>query len=141
MKILKIIILTLVISFLISALTIFLAFKFVLTPERINNYLESYIEKNIKSKLNTSDIDVIDELYTNSNSKSANYKYKGNEFDDIKILEKLMDIKQLKDTKLFDNLNDLNYLSSQLSDNINMRMELLKYRINEYISNKKIKEE
>lgn len=135
MKVLKIIILTLIISFFISALSIFLVFKFILTPERINRYLESYIEKNIKDKLSSFEIDAIGELYT------SNYKYAGNEIDDLKMLEKFVDINQFKDTKIFNNLNDLNYLSSQLFNNFNMKMELLKYRFNEYISNKNIKEE
>lgn len=144
MKTLKIILLTTLISFLIFIFSVFVIFKFFITPERINRYLETSIEKSIKNKLvesefNKSENNLLNELYTTS--KSANYKYSGNELDDIKILEKLVDLKQLKNMKIFDNLNDINYISSQLSSNVNMKMDLLKYKINEYFSKKNIKEE
>jgi hypothetical protein len=57
------------------------------------------------------------------------------------ISKKIKEFVNIKDMKLFNNLNDIHYLSSQLFSNINMKMELLKYRINEYLSNKGIKEE
>ncbi len=132
MKVLKFIILALIISFLISALSIFLIFKFVLTPERINNYLESYIGNKVKEQLVNSEYDNLADLNT-SNSLG----YTGNEFDNIRRIEKIIN----KDLKFFDSLRDFNFFSSQLSSNINMRMDLLKYRINEYLSNMKIKEE
>ena len=147
MKILKIILLTAFISLLIFILSVFVIFKFIITPERIDKYLENYIEKSFKYNLTRSELlmkpenDLLDELYTTSNSKSTNYKHIDKELDDIKVLEKLIDIKQLKNAKIFDNLSDFNFFSSQLSSDINMRMDLLKYRINEYFSNKKIKEE
>ena len=139
MKTLKIVLLTTLISFFIFVLSVFIVFKFFITPERINKYLETAIEKNIKSSLAKSEANMLDELYTPS--KSASYKYYGNELDDLKTLERLTNITNLKDMKIFDNLNDVSYLSSQLFNNINMKMELLKYRINEYISNKNTKEE
>ena len=134
MKILKMILLTILISFLALTLFVFFVFKFVLTPERINNYLESRVEKTVERNFAKSGIN-INELY------NANYKHTGNELDDLKMLERILNIKQLANTKFFNNIEDLNYLSSQLFSNFNMRMELLKYRLNEYISNKNIKEE
>lgn len=147
MKILKIILLTSFISLLIFILSVFVVFKFIITPERIDKYLENYIEKSFRHNMTKAELlvkpenDLLDELYTTSNSKMKRYKHTDKELDNLKVLESFMDIKQLKNAKIFDNLSDLNFFSSQLSSDINMRMDLLKYRINEYISNKNIKEE
>ncbi len=62
MKILKMILLTILISFLALTLFIFFVFKFVLTPERINNYLESRVEKTVERNFAKSGIN-INELY------------------------------------------------------------------------------
>ncbi|MBR3628511.1 MAG: hypothetical protein IKN42_06685 [Elusimicrobia bacterium] len=147
MKILKIILLTSFISLLIFILSVFVVFKFIITPERIDKYLENYIEKSFRHNMTKAELlvkpenDLLDELYTTSNSKMKRYKHTDKDLDNLKVLESFMDIKQLKTSKIFDNLSDLNFFSSQLSSDINMRMDLLKYRINEYLSNKKIKEE
>ena len=91
------------------------------------------MEKSIGNQSISYEINNLNNLY---GSDSTNYKYSSTEFYDIKRLKKLMDISQLKDIKFFDNLSDLNLFSSKLSSDINMRMDLLKYRINEYLSNK-----
>ena len=130
MKTLKVILLTLLISFLLFVLSVFVIFKFVITPERINNYLENYINKKVKEQITNYDFADLGESY-------ASNAVMNNEFDNIRKLEKFIN----KDLKFFDSLSDFNFVSSQLSGNINMRMDLLKYRINEYLSNKKIKEE
>ena len=131
MKTLRIILLTLIVSFFVSAVGIFIILKYVITPERIRDYLDVYIEKNINDKFAKSGSVAIDEVYS-SNYKGYrnNSNYVGDEFEDLRTLEKLSDIKQFKDTKaldklidatqlkdikLFDNVGDINYLSSQLS--------------------------
>ena len=130
MKTLKVILLTLLISFLLFILSVFVIFKFVITPERINNYLENYINKKVKEQITNYDFADLGESY-------ASNVVMNNEFDNIRRIEKIIN----KDLKFFDSLRDFNFFSSQLSSNINMRMDLLKYRINEYLSNMKIKEE
>ncbi len=152
MKTLRIILLTLIVSFFVSAVGIFIILKYVITPERIRDYLDVYIEKSINDKFTKSSSVAIDEVYSsNYKSYGSNSRYVGDEFEDLRTLEKLSDIKQLKDTKafdklidatqlkdikLFDNVGDINYLSSQLFGDINMKMDLFKYKIKNFFSKK-----
>jgi len=152
MKTLRIVLLTLIISFFVSAIGIFIILKYVITPEKIRNYLDVYIEKSVNDKFSKSSSGAIDEIYSSTyKNYKSNSNYVGDEFEDLRTLEKLSDIKQFKDPKLLekltnltdignikllDNIGDINYLSSQLSGTINMKMDLLKYKIKNFISRK-----
>lgn len=152
MKTLRIVLLTLIISFLVYAIGIFVIFKYIITPEKIRNYLNVYIEQKVNNKLAKSGSLTIDEIYS-SNYKNYRNKsnYVGDEFEDLRTLEKLSDINQFKDPKLLeqlinftqigdikvlDNIGDVNYLSSQLFGDINLKLDLLKYKIKNFISKK-----
>jgi len=138
MRVLGIVVLTLLISFLLFVASVYITFKYILTPERIKNYLESYIEQKIDEKVEEYKVKIKDKVfsfnYDNNQANVSNVKPED-------ISKKIKEFVNIKDMKLFNNLNDIHYLSSQLFSNINMKMELLKYRINEYLSNKGIKEE
>ena len=152
MKTLRIVLLTLIISFFVSAIGIFIILKYVITPEKIRNYLDVYIEKSVNDKFSKAGSGAIDEIYSSTyKNYKSNSNYVGDEFEDLRTLEKLSDIKQFKDPKLLekltnltdigdikllDNIGDINYLSSQLSGTINMKMDLLKYKIKNFISRK-----
>ena len=155
MKTLRIVLLTLIISFFVSAIGIFIILKYVITPEKIRNYLDVYIEKSVNDKFSKAGSGAIDEIYSSTyKNYKSNSNYVGDEFEDLRTLEKLSDIKQFKDPKLLekltnltdigdikllDNIGDINYLSSQLSGTINMKMDLLKYKIKNFISRKDFK--
>ena len=152
MKTLRIVLLTVIISFLVYTIGLFIIFKYIITPDKIRNYLDVYIEQNVNNKLAKSDSITIDEVYSynyrNYNNKS---NYIGDEFEDLRTLEKLSDINQFKDPKLLEkfidftqignikvleNISDVNYLSSQLFGDINLKLDLLKYKIKNFISKK-----
>ena len=152
MKTLRIVLLTVIISFLVYTIGLFIIFKYIITPDKIRNYLDVYIEQNVNNKLAKSDSITIDEVYS-YNYKNYNNKsnYIGDEFEDLRTLEKLSDINQFKDPKLLEkfidftqignikvleNISDVNYLSSQLFGDINLKLDLLKYKIKNFISKK-----
>ena len=169
MKILRILILSLIISLFISALSIYLIFKYVLTPERIKNYAKSYIERAISEQFEKQKTEMLDKLSLskligNSNiGKSSQMSDFDKEIEDVKILEslngkalnsKIVDsglIDQLGDVNMlaskitnmdmFNGLSDVNMLASKMFSSANMKMESLKYKITEYFSNKNTKEE
>lgn len=149
MKTLRIVLLTLIISFLVYTIGLCIILKYVITPERIKNYLDFYIEQNVNNKLVKSNSITIGEIYSSNYRNKSNYV--GDEFEDLRTLEKLSDINQFKDPKLLeqlinftqigdikvlDNIGDVNYLSSQLFGDINLKLDLLKYKIKNFISNK-----
>ena len=56
------------------------------------------------------------------------------------VSKKIKEFVNIKDMKIFDNINDLNYVSSQIFNNIKIKTEILKYKMTEIFSNKNIKE-
>ena len=117
--------------------SVYITFKYILTPERIKNYLESYIEQKIDEKVEEYKIKIKDKMFV--------FNYDDNQItvNNVKpetLSKKLKEFVNVKDIKLFDNLKDVHYFSAQLFSDINMKMDLLKYRISEYLSNKNIKE-
>lgn len=138
MRVIGIVILTLVISFLLFIASVYVTFKYILTPERIKNYLESYVEQKIDEQIEEYKIKIKDKIY--SLTPDDNHMDLSN-LNKEAVSKKIKEYINIKDMKFFNNINDLNYISSQMFNNINIKMELLKYRINEYLSNKVIKEE
>lgn len=138
MRVIGIVILTLVISFLLFIASVYVTFKYILTPERIKNYLESYVEQKIDEQIEEYKIKIKDKIY--SLTPDDNHMDLSS-LNKEAVSKKIKEYINIKDMKFFNNINDLNYISSQMFNNINIKMELLKYRINEYLSNKVIKEE
>ena len=138
MRVIGIVILILVISFLLFIASVYVTFKYILTPERIKNYLESYVEQKIDEQIEEYKIKIKDKIY--SLTPDDNHMDLSN-LNKEAVSKKIKEYINIKDMKFFNNINDLNYISSQMFNNINIKMELLKYRINEYLSNKVIKEE
>lgn len=148
MKILRVVLLTLIISFFVYAIGLFVILKYVITPEKVKKYVDVYIQQNMNERLDKSGSGIYSSNYKNYRKNS---NYVGDEFEDLKTLENLSDIKQVKDPKLLEkltnlteigdikvleNINDINYLSSKLFSDINFKMDLLKYKIKNFISKK-----
>ncbi len=169
MKILRILILSLIISFFISALSIYLIFKYVLTPERIKNYTKSYVERSINEQFEKQKTGVLDKLSLSkligeyNIGKPSQMSDFDKEIEDIKVLESLngkalnskiadsgivdqlgdvnMLASKITNMEVFNGLSDVNMLASKMFNSANMKMESLKYKITEYFSNKNTKEE
>ena len=135
MKKLKTILLILLLDIVICIAFIFIVFKFVITPERMQYYLESYVEKTIKKQMREAGVSNIDEIYDSQyrNSKEVN------DFKNMNILDNITNIEQLKNIKILDHVDDINFLSSQVFSDVNMKMETLKYKIKEYLKDKNIR--
>lgn len=165
MKVLKIVILTLLISFLLFVASVYITFKYILTPERIKNYVRSYIEKTVSEQFEKQKKEILDKISL-SNLIGRSYidnGFKTNDFDkeieDIEILEgvngKILSSKiantgfldQFSDVNMLasrvvnmdmlNGLSDVNMLASKMFNSANIKMESLKYKITEYFSNKK----
>lgn len=169
MKILRILILSLIISFFISALSIYLIFKYVLTPERIKNYAKSYIERTISEQFEKQKKEMLDRISLSNliGGSRVNNGSNTNDFDkeieDIKVLESMngnmlsskiantgfldqfgdvnMLASKVTNMDMFNGLSDVNMLASKMFNSANVKMESLKYKITEYFSNKNKKEE
>ena len=62
MRVLKIVILTLLISFLLFVASVYITFKYILTPERIKNYVRSYIERTIDEQFEKYKKEMLDKI-------------------------------------------------------------------------------
>ena len=137
MRVLGIVILTLIISFLLFIASVYITFKYILTPERIKNYLESYIEQKIDEQIEEYKIKIKDKIYSlTPDDNQADLSNLNKEA----VSKKIKEFVNIKDMKIFDNINDLNYVSSQIFNNIKIKTEILKYKMTEIFSNKNIKE-
>ena len=64
MKVLKIIILTLLITFLLFVASVYITFKYILTPERIKSYVRTYIETTISEQFEKYKKELLDKLFS-----------------------------------------------------------------------------
>ena len=169
MRVIGIVVLTLLISFLLFIASVYITFKYILTPERIKNYVKSYIERTVSEQFEKQKKEILDKI---SLSNLIGRSYVGNEsrisdldkeIEDIEILEsvdgnvlntKITDtgfLNQFEDVNMLaskvanmdmlNGLSDVNMLASKMFNNANMKIESLKYKITEYFSNKNEKEE
>ena len=81
---LKIILLIIILSFIISALTIFIFFKFFLNNDKIKSYIVSYIQDSITEKIKTDNNYNFIETY-----QTASYSSYNDELNDISVIDKL----------------------------------------------------
>ena len=143
MKVLKIVILTLLISFLLFIAAGYITFKYILTPEKIKNYVHSYIERTMNEQFDKYKTEMMNKISVSrfvriNNVNNINEKDNVDEdIEDFKILEEFSDTNM----DMPNTLDDINNFSSKLFVNTHMKMENLKYRIKKYFSNKNIKEE
>ena len=81
---LKIILLIIILSFIISALTIFIFFMFFLNNDKIKSYIVSYIQDSITEKIKTDNNYNFIETY-----QTASYSSYNDELNDISVIDKL----------------------------------------------------
>ena len=81
---LKIILLIIILSFIISALTIFIFFMFFLNNDKIKSYIVSYIQDSITEKIKTDKNYNFIETYQTTSYSSYN-----DELNDISVIDKL----------------------------------------------------
>jgi len=81
---LKIILLIIILSFIISALTIFIFFMFFLNNDKIKSYVVSYIQDTITEKIKTDKNYNFIETYQTTSYSSYN-----DELNDISVIDKL----------------------------------------------------
>jgi len=81
---LKIILLIIILSFIISALTIFIFFMFFLNNDKIKSYIVSYIQDSITEKIKTDNNYNFIETYQTTSYSSYN-----DELNDISVIDKL----------------------------------------------------
>lgn len=81
---LKIILLIIILSFIISALTIFIFFMFFLNNDKIKSYIVSYIQDSITEKIKTDKNYNFIETYQTTSYSSYNDK-----LNDISVIDKL----------------------------------------------------
>ena len=62
MKVIKIVILTLLITFLLFAASVYITFKYILTPERIKNYVRTYVERTIDEQFEKYKKELLDKI-------------------------------------------------------------------------------
>ena len=81
---LKIILLIIILSFIISALTIFIFFMFFLNNDKLKSYIVSYIQDSITEKIKTDKNYNFIETYQTTSYSSYN-----DELNDISVIDKL----------------------------------------------------
>lgn len=147
MRVLKIVILTLLISFLLFAASVYITFKYILTPERIKNYVKSYIETTVNEQFEKYKTEMLDKISLSNfmdTTKVESEKVDEN-IESFNVLENVSDVNVLAskftNMDMFRNLSDVNVLASKLFNSANIKMDILKYKISEYFSNKDKKEE
>lgn len=144
MRVLKIVILTLLISFLLFVASVYITFKYILTPERIKNYVRSYIERTIDEQFEKYKKEMLDKIsfsgFMGSKEETEEEKKVDENIESVEILENFGDVNLLavKFTQMdmLQGINDVNLLASKMFGDVNTKMESLKYKIAEFFKNK-----
>lgn len=147
MKVIKIVILTLLISFLLFIASVYIIFKYILTPERIKNYARSYIERTIDEQIEKYKTEMLDKISFSSFTGDKNPKQEKlkKNIENFNITENFPDVNLLSskftNIDILGKIDDVNMLASKMFNSANMKMESLKYKITEYFENKDAQEE
>ena len=152
MKVLKIIILTLLITFLLFVASVYITFKYILTPERIKSYVRTYIETTISEQFEKYKKELLDKLCSSGFIISKEQKSEVNKdkklddnIESVDVLEKSEDDNlegaKITKTEILQGINDVNVLTAKVFSDVNTKMEKLKYKVTEYFENKGTKEE
>lgn len=149
MKVIKIVILTLLITFLLFAASVYITFKYILTPERIKNYVRTYIETTISEQFEKYKKELMDKLFMSgfSSDKEKEQKVETKDtkkldenVESVEVLESVGDINSLAarytNIDVTQGINDINVLTSEVFSDVNTKMEKLKYKITEFFGNK-----
>ena len=131
MKVIKIVILTLLITFLLFAASVYITFKYILTPERIKNYVRTYVERTIDEQFEKYKKELLDKLFSSGFIISKEQKSEDDNLEGAKITK----------TEILQGINDVNVLTAKVFSDVNTKMEKLKYKVTEYFENKGTKEE
>ncbi len=147
MRVLRIVLLTLLISFLLFAASIYITFKYILTPERIKSYVKSYVETTVNEEFEKYKTEMLNKILLSNfmdTTKVESEKVDEN-IESFSVLENVSDVNMLAtkftNMDMFRNLSDVNVLASKMFNSANIKMDILKYKISEYFSNKNKKEE
>ena len=154
MKVIKIVILTLLITFLLFAASVYITFKYILTPERIKNYVRTYIETTISEQFEKYKKELMDKLFMSGFSSDKEKEQKvetkdtkklDDNIESVDVLEKSEDDNlegaKITKTEILQGINDVNVLTAKVFSDVNTKMEKLKYKVTEYFENKGTKEE
>ena len=149
MKVVRIVILTLLICFLLFVASVYITFKYILTPERIKNYVRTYIETTIDEQFEKYKKELLDKIsfsgFTGSKESEAEEMKNVNEnIESVDVLESFSDV-NLMATKfanldMMQGINDVNLLSHKVFGDVSLKVEKLKNKITEYFSNNSTQE-
>jgi hypothetical protein len=152
MKVIKIVILTLLITFLLFAASVYITFKYILTPERIKNYVRTYVERTIDEQFEKYKKELLDKISFSgfSSDKEQETENKDDKKPDeniesVEVLESVGDINYLAtkfaNIDMVQGINDVNLLSHKVFGDVNLKIEKLKNKVAEYFSNNNKEEE
>ena len=149
MKVLKIVILTLLISFLLFVASVYITFKYILTPERIKNYVRTYVERTISEQFEKYKKEMLDKMFSpgfigGKDSEPEEKKLDEN-IESVDVLESFSDVNfmatKFANVDMLQGINDVNLLTHKVFGDVNAKMENLKNKITEYFKNNDQKEE
>ncbi len=152
MKVIKIVILTLLITFLLFAASVYITFKYILTPERIKNYVRTYVERTIDEQFEKYKKELLDKISFSgfSSDKEQETENKDDKkldenIESVEVLESVGDINYLAtkfaNIDMVQGINDVNLLSHKVFGDVNLKIEKLKNKVMEYFSNNNKEEE
>ncbi|WP_372519452.1 hypothetical protein [Candidatus Ruminimicrobiellum ovillum] len=152
MKVIKIVILTLLITFLLFAASVYITFKYILTPERIKNYVRTYVERTIDEQFEKYKKELLDKISFSGFSSDKEQKTENKDdkkpdenIESVEVLESVGDINYLAtkfaNIDMVQGINDVNLLSHKVFGDVNLKIEKLKNKVTEYFSNNNKKEE
>ena len=154
MKVFRIVILTLLICFLLFVASVYITFKYILTPERIKNYVRTYIETTISEQFEKYKKELFDKIFVSGFSVEKKQETETKEenkpdenIESVEVLEKFDEANSLavKYTKMdvLEGVNDINQLTAEVFSDVSTKMEKLKYKIKDFFGqeNKELQEE
>ena len=154
MKVFRIVVLTLLICFLLFVASVYITFKYILTPERIKNYVRTYIETTISEQFEKYKKELFDKIFNSGftlDKKQETETKEDNKLDEniesVEVLENFDEANSLavKYTKMdvLEGVNDINKLTAEVFSDVSTKMEKLKYKIKDFFGqeNKELQEE
>ncbi len=148
MKVFRIVILTLLICFLLFVASVYITFKYILTPERIKNYVRTYIETTISEQFEKYKKEMLDKMFSpnfiGGKDSELEEKKLDENIESVDVLESFSDV-NLMATKfvnldMVQGINDVNLLSHKVFGDVSLKVEKLKNKITEYFSNNSTQE-
>lgn len=154
MKVFRIVILTLLICFLLFVASVYITFKYIITPERIKNYVRTYIETTISEQFEKYKKELFDKIFASGFTLEKKQEPETKEenkpdenIESVEVLGKFDEANSLavKYTKMdvLEGVNDINQLTAEVFSDVSTKMEKLKYKIKDFFGqeNKELQEE